>query len=262
MSSEPRRGRWYLRPPLPNARFRVFCLPFSGCGASMYRRWPIEYQGVNFCPVQLPGRENRLREPGFTTYQELADHLAEQFAPYLDRPYGLFGHCSSALAAYETAVRLIARGKPAPSRLFVSSEVAPQDGPYGSFLSMDDAELETELRSLFAEMGGTPTPGFMDMTLGVLRQDVEANRRYHVADPPVLPCPITVIGWADDRSLTPCLMRGWSACGPVEPVVLDGGHYRFMEAPEALLREIVHGLTGADVPAGLGEVAAATEGER
>jgi surfactin synthase thioesterase subunit len=197
--------------------------------------------GVNFCPVQLPGRENRLREPHFTTYQELAEMLAGHLTHYLDLPYGLFGHCSSALAAYETAVRLIADGYPAPCRLFVSSEVAPQDGPYGSFLEMDDAALATELRALFTAMGGKPNSGFIDMTLDVLHKDLDVNRQYHVANPPVLSCPITAIGWRGDREVTPELMDGWSACGATERVTLDGDHYRFTSAPEELLEQIVRG---------------------
>jgi len=242
MSPSGRRARWFLREPVPHAQARVFCLPYSGCGASMYRQWPAERDGVNFCPVQPPGRENRLREPSFATYQALADVLAEELLPYLDRPYGLFGHCSSALAAYETAVRLTERGHPPPARLYVSSEVAPQDGPYGRFLELEDAELAGELRELMVQLGGTPTPTFIEMTLGVLRQDLEANRRYYLADPPVLPCPITAIGWTGDVGMEPWRMTGWAACGDTTPVVLDGSHYRFMEAPDALLRLLVDGV--------------------
>lgn len=246
MSSAAHRGKWFLKEPLPDARARVFCLPYSGCGASMYWKWPVEYEGVNFCPVQLPARENRLREPYVDSYQELADLLAEHLAPYLDQPYGLFGHCSAALPAYESAVRLVERGLPEPARLLVSSQVAPQDGPYGSFLEMDAAQLADMLRELFAGMGNSnPSPGFVDMALGVLRQDLEVNRRYRVPDPPVLPCPITVIGWSEDTSVPEDLMGGWSVCGKTDRVTLDGGHYSFVDAPQALLNEIVAGFEGS-----------------
>jgi surfactin synthase thioesterase subunit len=208
----------------------------------MYRQWPAEYDGVNFCPVQLPGRENRLSEPPFPTYQDLADVLADELLPFLDRPFGLFGHCSSALAAYETALRLAQRGHPVPGRLYVSSEVAPQDGPYGRYLDMEDAALADEVTRLMVSMGGTPLPGFIDMTLRVLRHDVEVNRRYHVADPPALPCPITVVGWTGDVGMEPRRLTGWSACGETTEVVLDGDHYQFVQAPEPLLRLLADGV--------------------
>lgn len=32
------RRKWFLREPSPESAVRVFCLPYSGCGASMYRQ--------------------------------------------------------------------------------------------------------------------------------------------------------------------------------------------------------------------------------
>ncbi|QER90439.1 thioesterase II family protein [Streptomyces tendae] len=242
MPTTGRRARWLPKEPLPDAPARIFLLPYSGCGASMYRHWPSEYAGVNLCPVQLPGRENRLREQPFKSYQELGSVLSEVLAPYLDRPYALFGHCSAALAAYEIARQAIDRGCRPPARLYVSSEVAPQDGPYGRHLQMDDAALAEELRTLVVQLGGTPVPTLIDMTLRVLRGDIEVNRRYHVADPVRLPCPITGIGWSGDVGMEPELMGGWAACGEFEQVVFDGDHYSFIDGPNTLLRLLVDGL--------------------
>jgi surfactin synthase thioesterase subunit len=249
MPSPRRPARWFLKEPLPDSRARIFLLPYSGCGASMYRRWPTELDGVNFCPVQLPGRENRLREPVVPTYQELAVLLSEALLPYLDRPYAFFGHCSAALAAFETALLLSDRHGRPPSRIYVSSEVAPQDGPYGRHLRMDDAGLTEELNGLIVTLGGTPTPTFVEMTLGVLREDIEVNRRYHVAEPGRLPCPITSIGWRGDVGMEPHLMTGWAACGDVEQVDFDGGHYSFIDGPDYLLRLLVDGV--GTVPAAI-----------
>ena len=241
----PPRNKWFLREPSPTATARLFCLPYSGCGASMYRQWPTELDGVEVCPVQLPGRENRMREPAPTTYESLADDLAEALHPYLDRPYALFGHCGSALAAYETAVRLTQRGHPAPARLFVSSEVAPQDGPYGRFLELTDDELAVELVELVAELGGTLEPSLLALYLGVLRGDVDMNTRYRVPDPVRLPSRITAIGWTEDTGIPPSLMSGWSACGDTDFQLLEGGHYRFIEAPEELRALLAAGLRPA-----------------
>jgi surfactin synthase thioesterase subunit len=215
----------------------------------MYRQWPTTIDGVEVCPVQLPGRENRMREPAHASYESLADDLAEALGPYLDRPYALFGHCGSALAAYETALRLIQRGRPAPARLFVSSEVAPQDGPYGRFLDMDDDELAVELRALVAELGGTLPPSLLSLYLGVLRRDVDMNARYQVPDPVRLPSRITAIGWTEDTGIPPSLMGGWAACGDTDFQLLKGGHYRFIEAPAELRALLAAGLGAARVAA-------------
>ena len=228
-------SRWFLRELSAESGARLFCLPYSGCGASMYRKWPRFIGDIEICPVQPPGRENRLREPPYETYEALADDLAEVLLPYLDRPFGLFGHCGSALPCYETAVRLAGRGYPVPARLFVSSQVAPQDGPHGRFLEMTDTELAEEVRTLIVELGGTPRPDLIELSLDILRADVEANKRYHPSAPVRLSCPISALGWDEDAEVDYRSMDSWARCGDTEFRVLGGPHYRFMDAPEELL---------------------------
>jgi len=243
--TRPQRSPWFLREPDPGHPRRVFCLPYSGCGASLYRNWPRYVGDVEFCPVQLPGRENRLREPGHDSYQELAADLIAGIDRHLDRPFGLFGHCGSALAAYEVAVQLCTAAGPRPYSVFVSSQVAPQDGPYGALLTMDDAQLREALRSLTVEMGQRPpTEDLLDLILRVIKVDVRANARYVVPDPVRLPVPIVSIGWSRDDKVTPEQMLGWPACGAVVSHVLPGHHFSFIEAPPALLDLMVRGVGG------------------
>jgi surfactin synthase thioesterase subunit len=230
-----RHGRWLLRTPDDEAEGRLFALPYSGCGASMYRQWPRFYGGMELCPVQLPGRENRIREDLLTSYREMAEALVDALGPYFDRPFGFFGHCGSALAAYETAVLLAERAGPIPACIFISSQVAPQNGPYGTYLTMTDAELAEELRRLIRQMGGDPVPDLIDLCLDVMRADVRANANYQVPDPVPVPCPLTVIGWREDTNVRPSLMDGWEKCGPATYRLLDGDHFRFLQAPEEFL---------------------------
>jgi surfactin synthase thioesterase subunit len=239
------RRRWLLYDPAPESAARLFCLPYSGCGAGIYRSWPQYVGAVEVCPVQPPGRETRMREPTFASYEALADGLIDALEPYLDRPFALFGHCGSALPCYEAAVRLAARGGPVPARLFVSSQVAPHHGPRGRFLRMSDAELAGELESLIRHMGGTVVPDLLDLYLEVLRGDVDANRRYRPAAPVRLPCPITAIGWEDDREVAHGEMGGWSDCGETTFRTFPGDHYRFLRAPAELLAAIREDMDAA-----------------
>jgi len=201
----------------------------------MYRQWPRSWQGVNFVPVELPGHETRFAEPNFSTYQELAQAMIPGLEEYLDVPFAFFGHCGSALAAYEVSAELARTGRPVASQLYVSSQVAPQDGPAGRFLAMDDTELRAELESLMRRMGGDPNPELLSFYLEILRADVETNKRYVVPDPYRLPGPITAIGWTEDEEIRYAEMGGWKECGETTSVLLEGGHHTFMEAPESLL---------------------------
>ncbi len=230
--------RWLLRRPSEDAAARIFCFPYAGVGASMYGGWPTHAGPAEICLLQPPGRENRMREPHYGNYEALADELIEQLLPYLDRPFAFFGHCSGALPGYQTTLRLMQAGLPLPSNLFVSSQVAPHDGPQSRFLAMSDADLQLELASLVRALGGVPDPDLIELGVGILRADVEATRRYLVSEPTVLPCRLTVIGWQEDRDVTVAQLAGWSDYVPAEhlrQVVLPGSHYSFLSAPQALL---------------------------
>jgi surfactin synthase thioesterase subunit len=161
--------------------------------------------------------------------------MAAGLREYLDVPFGFFGHCGSALAAYEVSAELPQSGMRAPAALFVSSEVVPQDGPAGRFLSMSDAELGAELEELIRAQGGTPTAELIDFCLEVLLADVETNKRYIVPVPYQLSCPITAIGWTDDDEIPFSTMSGWSSCGDAAFVQLPGSHHRFIKAPQELI---------------------------
>jgi surfactin synthase thioesterase subunit len=242
MPARPPRNPWLPHAPSPSAVGRVFLVPYSGCGASMYRQWPRQRAGVDFLPVELPGHETRFAEPNFETYQELAKLMAAGLEPYLDVPFAFFGHCGSALAAYEVSAELVRASLPVAANLFVSSEVAPQDGPAGRFLSMDDAELGAELEKLIRELGGTPSAELIELYLEVLRADVETNKRYFLPDPLRLPGPVTAIGWTEDNEIPFSTMGGWSVCGDTTSVLLEGRHHRFIEAPAELVDLMIAGI--------------------
>lgn len=241
-----RPAKWLLRrPKSQDGAPRIFLFPYAGVGASMYALWPERIGGAEVCLVQLPGRETRLREPHFATYEELAGPLVEGLAPYLDRPFAFFGHCSGVLPAVEAVRELARRGLPVPDRLFVSSQVAPHDGPYGRLLDLGEDELAGELAALTRAAGGEPHPDLIELGVSVLAADIEANRRYRVAEPFTLPTALTTIGWRGDEVIPPALMAGWSAYAPqdrVREVLLEGAHYDFLKAPAALLKELAHDL--------------------
>ena len=127
-----------------------------------------------------------MRDQPAETYQELAAALIDGLLPYLDRPFAFFGHCAAALPGYEAALQLAARGYPVPARVFVSSQVAPHQGPHGRFLEMTDAQLRATLSELIAVAGGKPVPSLIDLSLEILLADIELNKRYRLDVPVAL----------------------------------------------------------------------------
>ena len=230
---------WFVRAPSTDHAARLFCFPFSGSGASAFSAWPAALGDLEVCPVQFPGRENRLAHPHYGTYEELADALVEPLAPLLDRPFAFFAHCAGALPAYETVLRLAARGLPTPERLFVSGQPAPHDAARDRMLDMTEPELRAEVEEFIRGRGMEPRPDMVAMALMVLLGDHAAARAYRRDRPETVDCPVTVLHWREDQDVTLDDLQGWRRyADSVEFRVIDGGHYDFMDAP-AELRELL-----------------------
>ena len=52
--------------PNPRAKLTIFCFPYAGGTAAIYRDWPAMMPDlIDVCPVQLPGRGGRIAEPAY-----------------------------------------------------------------------------------------------------------------------------------------------------------------------------------------------------
>ncbi|GGS25989.1 thioesterase [Streptomyces aureoverticillatus] len=226
---------WFVRPPSADHPARLFCFPFSGSGASAFSAWPAALGGAEVCPVQFPGRENRLAHPHYGTYEDLAAALAGALAPLLDRPFAFFGHCAGALPAFETVVRLVEQGLPQPQCFYVSGQPAPHDAARDRMLTMTEPEMRAELESFLRGRGIEPRPDMIDMGMAVLLRDLGAARAYQRAEPVKVACPIVVLHWRDDPEVSLEQLEGWRQYSDsVDIRVVEGGHYDFMNAPEEL----------------------------
>lgn len=246
----PSADRWITRPrPSSRARLRLLCLPHAGGGASSFRGWadalPPE---VEVCPVQLPGRENRVAEPPFDRLPPLVEALADAVGPLLSLPFALFGHSNGALIGFELARTLRARGRPGPVHLFASGRRAPDlpsDRPPTHHLP--DAEFLADLQ----ELGGIPAqilehPELLAVLLPTLRADVAIYESYAFREEPPLACPITAYGGLTDPKVSRETLEAWGrhTAGPFVTRLFPGGHFYLQEERTAVLRTLAADLQG------------------
>ncbi len=99
------KNSWVTWPkPSTQARLRLFCFPYAGGGASIFRTWPDDLPPrIEVCPVQLPGRESWLRGPLLTRHEPLIELLVQVLRPHLQLPFAFFGQSLCALIAFELA---------------------------------------------------------------------------------------------------------------------------------------------------------------
>ena len=110
----------------------------------MYHTWAAALPNVEVCPIQLPGRESRMREPPLARTSLLVDALVVAMRPYLSSPFAFYGHSMGAPISFELARRLIRDGRPGPRHLFVAARRAPQ-------LRDDRPVLHTQPEPAFVE---------------------------------------------------------------------------------------------------------------
>ena len=143
-----------LRARAAAPRLRLYCFPYAGRGASLYVPWDSRFgPDVEVCPVQLPGREERLHEPLARRMPEIVDRFLAEVGHELDRPFAFFGYSMGGVVAYEIARRLQAEGARSPEMLFVSASRPPGTHNQGTKThALPDSALVAELR----RWNGTP----------------------------------------------------------------------------------------------------------
>ena len=235
---------WITCPfPNPAAHLRLFCLPFAGGGASIFRTWGRTLpQIVEVCPVQLPGRENRLREPPYTELQALVEHLASQILPYAQKPFALFGHSMGALLAFELTRILRRQDGPLPRFLFLSAHRAahlPLRRP--PLHGLPDPEFIQAVRCL----GGTPEGVFehkelLEITLPALRADFTLCDRYNFVPEAPLNCPLILYAGRQDTEVLPQEVEAWSehTTQTARLRIFPGDHFFLRSDRDLLLRAI------------------------
>jgi medium-chain acyl-[acyl-carrier-protein] hydrolase len=209
---------------------RLFCLPFAGGGASVYRPWdPGLPLTVEVCAVQLPGRETRFRESPYTRLAPLVADLADVLGPILDVPPVFYGHSMGALAAFELARELRRRGGPLPARLIVGGRRAPDRPPRSTPLhTLPDAEFLVELKRLNGTRSAVlENDDLMRVLLPVLRADFAVHETYVYAAEPPLDCPILAVTGEADTICRPAELEGWRrhTRAEFEAVTLPGDHF-------------------------------------
>jgi len=240
-------GRWFpYRKESALARCRLVCFPHAGGNALCFRPWHrLLPDGIDLCPVELPGRGARIDEAPLRRMDCLVDALCEDLTPLLGIPFALFGHSMGAYVAYALARRLSEAGGPAAMHLFVSCAAAPDRTPRNPPLhSLPDHELVGAL----TRFGGTPPAvlaraELVTALLPTLRADLMLAETYTAARSELVSCPITAFGGSSD-TIDRHALHGWSAFteGTFRLRMFSGDHFYLSDAANEVTDEIAFDL--------------------
>ncbi|HEB83352.1 MAG TPA: thioesterase [Gammaproteobacteria bacterium] len=237
-------------------KYRLFCFPYAGAGATVYRPWKMRLlPDIDVCPVQLPGRENRMAEQPIVDIRQMIPELVIAIKPYLDRPFAFFGHCIGALIAYELAGELQRRGLPQPDHVYASAFRAPDyDNPNKILHALSEEEFKQELKGY----GGISSvilenDEVMGKLMPLFRADFALHENYQATDLPELQCPISVFGGTDDHIVQQEHMTGWAdkTSALVTTKMFPGGHFFINNNRENILETIRENVNTKGYPPAL-----------
>jgi surfactin synthase thioesterase subunit len=196
--------------------FELFAFPHVGAGPTLFHplRAALAPHGVSVTGALLPGRGRRLREsPHRSMDALLAEFTAmaqrDDFAAF-QGAYGLIGHCSGSLVAYEAA-RLLADSPCRRPELLVLCSCLPPP------LVRDTGTSRLSTREMFARtaaLGGTADalmadPGLLEVLEAPMRADWAIYDGYADRPRSPLPVPILAVRGARDASVPAAELELW-----------------------------------------------------
>ena len=213
MSVHQTQSQWFIYPkPNPKACLRLFCLSYAGSGAATFSSWiknvPSE---MEICLIQLPGRENRIREAPYSQILTLVKNLASNF-PIQRIPFAFYGHSMGALIAFELTRELRRNYQMSPIHLFLAAHGAPHCSQKIAHILANTSNCELIQQLHYA--GGIPNwlienKKLTEKFLSILRADIRMYMNYRYYPEMRLSCPISVFGGLKDLWVTKEQLLAW-----------------------------------------------------
>jgi surfactin synthase thioesterase subunit len=246
-------GRWFRRPQGRSSSMRLFCFPYAGGSARMFREWHDWFQpGIEVVAVELPGRGAHSQSPLIDRMDVMIQRLLPAITPLLDRPFALFGHSMGAVIAFELCRALQATGRRVPLHLFASGMHPPHVKGQYRIHNLPDRQLVEALRAL----NGTPEEVIGDSSLvqfflPLLRADLRLVETYRYTPGARLEHPITVFSGVGDFTTPTEQQHDWQRHTRSRCTVrfLEGNHFFIQEHAHLVAASILRSLGPISWPA-------------
>jgi len=232
----------------------VYLFPHAGASAALYRDW-VDRVGdgsrLIFCPVELPGRGSRVREPAVLDLPALAGRLAADIhADWSARPkdeardWVTFGHSFGGVLSVLVAHALSERYGMTPEVSLVSCSVPPCRQPEDDRHQWSDDRI---LQQAAAD-GATPAavlnePVMARQVVSQMRADYTIRHQFLGYRDLAVEQPLRLIAANGDEHVTVETVRAWRhhTRAGTELVRIDGDHFavyhHFTQVCRELLRD-------------------------
>lgn len=236
---------WYK--PNPRARLRLFCFPYGGGAAGAFRTWQDHLPStIEVCPVQIPGREGRLREPCYTRLNLLVEDIAQSLFELFDKPFAFFGHSLGTMIEFDLARHLRNEQLTEPVHLFASGRRAPQipdDLP--CIYNLQKREFIEALRQLnTTNKELLANDELLDLIIPILKADYEMVQTYSYRPDAPFDFSITALGGKEDLYESAEKLEAWRSQtrASFSLYIFPGDHFFIHSCQPSLLQTIAKQL--------------------
>lgn len=124
----PQKLQGWLANPVRSsqAEMQLICFHHLGGGASLFQKWSSSLgPGIEVLPIQLPGREERLSEKPYLSFDEVVNDLTEFLPTIITKPFAIYGHSLGGGIGAAVATKLKEKKGLMAQHLFISGLRAP-----------------------------------------------------------------------------------------------------------------------------------------
>ncbi|MFK4106429.1 thioesterase II family protein [Streptomyces sp. NPDC019531] len=210
MTATVESSRWLREwAPSGDAEHLAVCLHEAGAGAAQFRQLQVALgEGFQVVAVQMPGRQERWREPLVRRMDDVLAELIPVLLKRLDRPYVVLGQSMGALLGYEL-IRVLGHHHQRWPLAFFPCACPPPQLITTEFTRQATDQSEIRNALLAAADGAEVDDTAAELLLKPLRADAELVRQYrHVPGPP-LTCSVYPWCGTQDPQVALQQLAGW-----------------------------------------------------
>jgi medium-chain acyl-[acyl-carrier-protein] hydrolase len=231
---------------LPAPQLRLFCFPYAGGDANLFRDWAAAMPAdVEVLGVQYPGRGPCETHALIDRCDPMVERLHAELADWMNVDFAFFGHSNGALVSFELARRLDASSRARHRHHFLSARVAAHLPTGRGHIS---GLPKAEFLAAIGRLGGIPNEvmqdsGLMNLVEPRLRADFALGEHYVYQAGSGLVCDCTTLHGTRDHFVIEEYARRWSelTTGRVRHHVVDGDHF-FLNTHRPKVLTIVHAV--------------------
>lgn len=178
----------------------LYCFPYAGAGASAFRNWQsVLPDNIKVCAIQLPGREERIKEKPYLDMEILADDLSNVILKKRN-DYIMFGHSMGTKILYEVERRLENKGKSAKLAIISAGRVPhiTETNPIYNLPQQKFKEGVIKFNGMPKEI--LENKDLFEFFIPVLRADFTLDESYTSKNFSVLNSPIFALWGTNDKS--------------------------------------------------------------